>query len=110
MLIVAKRDVGQFELAAALDIDLLGAVDHDVGHGLVVHQRLDRPEPEHVGDQGLDEIALLREIELDLGFGKQLLDPAGELRLEGGARHFRRGGDIHVFEDERLDLAPWRRR
>ena len=41
------------------------------------------PEPEHVGDQRLDEFALLGEIELDLGLGQQLLDPAGQLRLEG---------------------------
>ena len=43
-------------------------------------------------------------IELDLGFGQQLLDPAGELRLEGGARHLGGRGDIHVLEHERLDL------
>ena len=39
---------------------------------------------------------------------KGLLEPdkthAGAAGLEDGARHFRRGGDIHMFEDERLDL------
>ncbi len=104
VLIVAERQVGQLELAAALDIDLLRTVDHDVGHGLVVHQRLDRAEPEHVRDQGLDEVALLGKVQLDLGLGEQLLDPAGELRLEGGARHLGRRGDVHMLEDERLDL------
>ena len=104
MLIVAKRDIGQFELAAALDIDLLRAVDHDVGDALVGDQRFERPEPEHVGDQRFDELALLDEVQLYLGLGEQLLDPAGQLRLEGGPRHLGRRGNVHVFEDQRLDL------
>ena len=104
MLVVAEPHVGQLELAAALDIDLLRPVDHDVGDGLVLEQRLERPEPEHVGDQQFDELALLGEIQLDLGLGEQILDPAAELRLEDGARHLGGGGDVHVFEDERLDL------
>ena len=102
--VVAERDVGQFELAAAFDVDLLRAVDHDVGDGLVGEQRLERAEPEHVGDQRFDELALLGEVQLDLGLGEQFLDPAGQLRLEGGARHLGRGGNVHVFEDQRLDL------
>ena len=97
-------DVGEFELAAALDVDLLRPVDHDVGDGLVGDQRLERAEPQHVGEQRLDEFALLGEVELDFGLGQQLLDPAGQLRLERRARHLGRRGDVHVFEDERLDL------
>ena len=104
VLIVAERHIGQFELAAPLDIDLLCPVDHDIGDGLVFDQRFERAEPEHVGDQGLDEFALLDEIQLDLGFAEQFLDPAVELRLEGGARHRGSGGDVHVFEHQRLDL------
>ena len=104
MVVVAEPNAGQFELAAPLDIDLPRPVDHDVGDGLVVDQRLERAEPEHVGDQRLDQLALLGEIELDLGFGQQVLDPAAELRLEDGARHLGGGGDVHVLEDERLDL------
>ena len=104
MLIVAKDDIGQFELAAAFDIDLLRSVDHDVADALVGEQRFERAEPEHVGDQQFDELALLGEVQLYLGLGEQFLDPAGQLRLEGGARHFGRRGDVHVFEDQRLDL------
>ena len=104
MLIVAEADIGQLELAAPLDIDLLWPVDHDVGDGVVVEQRLERPEAEHVGDQRLDQLALLDKVQLDLGFGQQLLDPAAELGLKGGARHFRRGGHVHMLQNERLDL------
>ena len=69
MVVVAKYDVGQLELAAAFDIDLLCAVDHDVGHSLVFDQRFERAEPEHVGDQRFDELALLDEIQLDFALG-----------------------------------------
>ena len=62
------------------------------------------PSPSMSAISDLDQFALLGEIQLDLGLGKQFLDPAGQLRLEGGARHLGRGGDVHVFEDERLDL------
>ena len=104
MLIVAKGHVGQLELAAALDVDLLRTVDHDVGHGIVGEQRLDGAEAEHVGDQGFDKFALLDKIQLNLGFDQQVLDPAGQLRLEGRARHLGGGSNVHVLDDERLDL------
>jgi len=62
------------------------------------------PSPSHVGNKRLDEFALLDKIELDFGFGQQVLDPATELCLEDRARHIGSGGHVHVFEDERLDL------
>src|SRR6516164_3589132 len=104
MLVVAKPYVGQLELAAALDIDLPWSVDHDVGDRVVLDQRFERPEPEHVGDQYFDELALLDEIQLDLALGQQILDPAAKLRFEHRARHLRGRGYIHVFEDEGLNL------
>ena len=44
VVVVAEAHAGQFELAAPLDIDLPRPVDHDVGDGLVVEQRLERAE------------------------------------------------------------------
>ena len=43
--VVAKLQLGQFQLAAALDIDHARAVDQDVGDAVVAQQRLERPEP-----------------------------------------------------------------
>ena len=38
-----------------------------------------------------------------LSVSSSLTQPV-ELGLEDGARHFRGGGDVHVLEDQRLDL------
>src|ERR1700756_3132033 len=100
-----KGGAGHFELAAPFDVDLPRAVDHDVGHGLVLDQRFEGAEPEHIGDQRLDELALLDKVQLDLGLGQQVLDPAAELRLEHCPGHLGSRSHVHVFEDERLDLS-----
>ena len=39
------------ELAAALDVDIAIAVDHDLGDGRVAQELLDRTVPEHLGHQ-----------------------------------------------------------
>ena len=48
MLLVAELDVGQFQLALALDKGLLGAVDHDIGDARIGEQLLERPEAEQL--------------------------------------------------------------
>ena len=46
-----KRDLGQFDLAGTLDIDLARAVDHHLGDALVAQQWLERTEADDlVGD------------------------------------------------------------
>ena len=50
MRIIAKPHVGQLELAAPLDVDLVGPVDHDVVDELVGQQGLQGAEAEHVVD------------------------------------------------------------
>ena len=47
MLIVGEGDAGKLEFAFALDVDLVIAVDQDVGNRRVGHQQFQRPEPEH---------------------------------------------------------------
>ena len=53
--VVLEDDVGLFEHAVPLDVDLIVAVDQDVGDVRVLQQRLERAEPEElvqdVGDQ-----------------------------------------------------------
>ena len=60
VLIVTKLYVGEFELALTLDVYLVEAVHHDVGDGLVAQQRLERPEADHVVDDGRSETSCSR--------------------------------------------------
>ena len=104
MLFVAELHIGEFELAAPLDIDLLAAIHHDVGDGLVGDQRLQGPEAQHVRNEGVDELALLDKVQLNLRLGEKFLDPTGKLRLESRPWHLCRGRHVHVLEHKRLNL------
>src|SRR3546814_1711081 len=66
VLVVLEADAGQFQLATALDVDLLGAVDHDVGHQLVGQQGLEGAEAEHVVEHDVDDRLLLRRAQVQL--------------------------------------------
>ena len=55
-----KRDVGQLQPAVALDVDLVVAVDQDVRHRRVGHQRLERAEAEHLVLDVADQRARVR--------------------------------------------------
>ena len=48
--VVLEDDVGFLELAFALDVDLIVAVDQDVGDRRVAQQRFERPEAEQLVD------------------------------------------------------------
>ena len=51
VLVVLERHVRELQPTFALDVDLLRAVDHHLGDGLVAQERLERPEAEDlVGD------------------------------------------------------------
>ena len=61
VLLGEELGVGQLdELAAALDVDTVGAVDHHLGDGRVVEEALDRPVAERVVDDLAHELARAR--------------------------------------------------
>ena len=70
--VILERHRCQGNLALTLDIDLLGAVDHDVCNAVVREQRLERAEAHHVVDELVDEVRLFGPVELDAMLGKQL--------------------------------------
>ena len=47
VLVVFERQAGDFELAGALDVDAVEAVDENVGDGRILEQRLERAEAEN---------------------------------------------------------------
>ncbi len=106
--VVAEREVGELELAAALDEDLLRPVDHDVGDGLVGEQRLERPQPEHVVEQHRDEMALLGLIELDFLLDQDLADDGAELARKFVAAELRRDLAVDPLHDRRVDARDRR--
>ena len=104
MAVVAELDVRDLELALALDIDLVGAVDHDVGDGLVGQQRLERTEAQHVVEQQLDEVLLLALIEADALLAQDFADQLADLAAEFVAVEAGRRADVDAVDNERLDL------
>ena len=78
-------DVGQLELALALDVDLLGPVDHDFGDALVAQQRLERAEADDLVGDLLEHADALgaRQGEAFLvdGLAEDLLDLPADLDL-----------------------------
>ena len=59
LLVVAEADAGLLDLAVDFDVDVLGAVDHDVGDVVAGEQRLQRTVAEHVVADVLEQFFLL---------------------------------------------------
>ena len=52
---VAETHAGLFQASETLDIDLIGAIDEDVGHGRIGHQRRQRADAQRLLQQVVDE-------------------------------------------------------
>jgi len=59
VIFVFEDNVRFFEQSVALDVDLKGAVDHDLGDTIVVEQRLDRAIGQDVGGDRLEKARAL---------------------------------------------------
>jgi hypothetical protein len=78
MLLVAELDLRDLELALALDVRLLGTVDHYVADRRVGKQFLERPKPKELVDEDLLERELLAAVKVDLELGQDLGDDRPE--------------------------------
>ena len=86
-----KADVGQFEQAAPLHVDLLVGVDQNVGDGGILQQRLQRPQAEHfvqhfVADLLFFERAEQRRLGVDQRDHRLAHFAAHALVVDGGQR------------------------
>ena len=99
MLVVEEARVDALELAGPFDVDLVRAVDHDLGDGLVLEERLDRAEAGDVVDHLVHELLALlagdRQVAL---FDHPVDDP---LHLGGDVLGLR----IHEVAERGDDLA-----
>ncbi len=103
VVIALEADRFAVDLALALDVDVLGPVDHDFGHGLVGQQRLERAKAEDLGHDLFEQPPPLRPREHDLLFGQDVLE-----QLLDRPADFRRLADIHrrVEFGQQLVLHP----
>ena len=88
--VVLEAHLGFGELAVALDVDLVEAVDEDIGDGGLLEQRLERAQAEHFVEHLLDDLVLLGGGHGDALVFEQALDHAADL---GAHAVLRDGGD-----------------
>ena len=79
MLLVAKLDRRDRQLALFLDVGLVGTVDHNVGDGGIVQQLLERPQAKQLIDKDLFERELLAPVEREFQLGEHFTDDRTEL-------------------------------
>ena len=101
VLVVFERQAGDFELAGALDVDAIEAVDEDVGDGGILEQGFERAEAEDFVEDLARELLALGEAERD-GFAVDRVADEDEDFFAGGVA----GGAAEFFEVEAIeDLA-----
>ena len=106
LLVVAEADAGLLDLAVDFDVDLLGAVHHDVGDVVARQQRLKRTVAEHVVADVLEQLLLLGDRHREVLDRDDVVDDvadflAGALRIELGElrqvdRVDQRGKDLRL--------------
>jgi hypothetical protein len=99
VLVVLELDARLFELAAALDVNLLRRVDEDVGDGRVGEQGLQRPEAEQlVADFADEPLAVGRGERRVLG-QQEVFGEAGDLGVELLGFELAELGQVHPVDD-----------
>ena len=79
MVLVLEPDIGLDHAAAALDVDVVEAVDHDVADGRVLEQRLERAQAEDFVEDLLDDALALGERHGDALVADEPLDYRADL-------------------------------
>ncbi len=57
--LAVEGERGAFDLAVALDVDLMGPVDHDLGYTVIAQQPIERAIAQDLGDSPLEELLAL---------------------------------------------------
>ena len=73
---------------------------------VVLEQRLERAEAQHVVDDLVDQVGLLRPVELQAVLGQQLADHAFQLTNQLLARQADGGRQVDARHEQRLDRPP----
>src|SRR6516164_8854846 len=82
MLGIPKPGIGLFQLAGAFDIDVIGSVDQDIGNPVILKQRFQRAETDHIIGQLNGEGSFLGLVKLDLFLSRYGADQECDLRSQ----------------------------
>ena len=105
VLIVAKAHGGLVDFAAAFDPYAAVAVDQDVGDVVVLQQRLERPEAQHVAGGGFDQAHPIGLGQQQMILIDQLVDDRVHLRQQRRVARVFELGDVDSLEQQILNLA-----
>src|SRR3954469_12960958 len=103
MTIVLERRRHAFELAMALDPDVLVSVDQDVTDRRIAQQRLERTEPEDFVHQLAEQDVPLAEADRGAFFREQLAHQRADLALRTRAIGVRERLEIQTVEQLAMD-------
>ena len=106
MPIVAKAHGGLVDFAVALDPYAAVTVDQDVGDVVVLEQRFERAEAEHVAGGGLDQAFAIGFGQQQMLFVDQFVDHRVHLRQQRRVARVFELGDVDFLEQQILDPAP----
>ena len=103
--VVAELDAGLFQLAAALDIDVLRPVDQDIADRMVLEQHLERPQAERFVEHFLDQPLALAAVEERLFGVAQVLDDQADFAAEHVALQLADAVQVELIDQLVVDLA-----
>ncbi|MGY4382114.1 hypothetical protein ACVWZ3_009753 [Bradyrhizobium sp. i1.3.6] len=109
LLVVAEADTGALDLAGDLDVDGVGAVDHDVGDVVARQQRLQRAVAENVVADIVEQLFLLGDRHHDVLDRDDLVDDVADFLARGLGVELGELGEVDGLdqrtEDRCLDLV-----
>ena len=94
-----------FQLAAALDIDVLGAVDQDIADRRVLQQQLERSEAEGFVEHFFDQPLALLAVEQRVFGIAEVLDDEPNFAREHVAFQLADAGQVELVDELAVDAA-----
>ena len=105
MIVVAELDVGLFQLAAALDVDLVRPVDQDIADRRVLEQHFQRPEAEGLVEHLVDEALAFHAVEQRVFGVAQAFDDQADFAAQRVAGQVADARQVELVDQFAVDEA-----
>ena len=105
VLVVAERDAGLFQVAAAFDVHVLRAVDHDFADRRLLQQHFERAEAERFVEHFVDQAIALVAIEEGVFGVAQVFDDEADFAAEDVAFEFADARQVELVDELGVDAA-----